>query len=56
VRKETAIEVDEAKEALELFNSGGSRIVLYGSDMGVEGKESGGGNGVAQVSGSGLGK
>jgi hypothetical protein len=51
VRKEAAIEVDEAKEALELFNSGGSGIVLYSSDMGVEGKESGGRNGLAQVSG-----
>jgi hypothetical protein len=56
VRKEAAIEVNEAKEALELFDSGRGGVVLNGGVVGVERKESSGRNGMAQVSGSGLSK
>ena len=56
MRNKTAVEIDEAKEALKVFDGGGLWIVGNGLNMGGKGSDAGGGNMMAKKVNSRLGK
>ena len=56
MRNKTAVEIDEAKEALKVFDGGGLGIVSNGLNMGGKGSDAGGGDMMAKKVNSRLGK
>ena len=56
MRNKTAVEIDEAKEALKVFDGGGLWIVGNGLNTGGKGSDAGGGNMMAKKVNSRLGK
>lgn len=55
MREESAIEVDEAKESLEILDGGGLRVGLDGGHVGLKGSDAGGGDVVSEKIQRGLG-
>ena len=56
MRNKTAVEIDEAKEALKVFDGGGLGIVSNSLNMGGKGSDAGGGDMMAKKVNSRLGK
>jgi len=55
LRDETAVEVDETEETLQVLEGGGGREIKNGGDMGLQGGDTGGGKVVTQKVEGGLG-
>jgi len=56
VRKKTAVEIDEAEESLEVLDCVRWGVVENGLDVGREGGDAGGCDGVSEEGEGGLGK